>query len=42
MDYAGIVTVSVGLVALLLAFDQVIDWGWGTRGSSPCLLCSPS
>src|SRR3954454_2255562 len=29
MDYAGIVTVSVGLVALLLAFDQVIDWGWG-------------
>ena len=29
MDYAGIVTVSVGLVSLLLAFDQVIDWGWG-------------
>jgi EmrB/QacA subfamily drug resistance transporter len=29
MDYGGIVTVSVGLVALLLAFDQVIDWGWG-------------
>jgi EmrB/QacA subfamily drug resistance transporter len=29
MDYGGIVSVSVGLVALLLAFDQVIDWGWG-------------
>jgi EmrB/QacA subfamily drug resistance transporter len=29
MDYAGIVTVSVGLVSLLLAFDQAIDWGWG-------------
>ena len=29
MDYAGIVTVSVGLVSLLLAFDQVTDWGWG-------------
>jgi EmrB/QacA subfamily drug resistance transporter len=29
MDYAGIVTVSVGLVSLLLAFDQVIEWGWG-------------
>jgi EmrB/QacA subfamily drug resistance transporter len=29
MDYGGILTVSVGLVALLLAFDQVIDWGWG-------------
>jgi EmrB/QacA subfamily drug resistance transporter len=28
-DYGGIVSVSVGLVALLLAFDQVIDWGWG-------------
>ena len=29
MDYAGIVTITVGLVSLLLAFDQVIDWGWG-------------
>jgi EmrB/QacA subfamily drug resistance transporter len=29
MDYGGILSVSVGLVALLLAFDQVIDWGWG-------------
>ena len=29
MDYGGILTVSVGLVALLLAFDQVTDLGWG-------------
>jgi EmrB/QacA subfamily drug resistance transporter len=30
MDYLGIATISVGLVALLLAFDQVLDWGgWG-------------
>jgi EmrB/QacA subfamily drug resistance transporter len=29
IDYGGILSVSVGLVALLLAFDQVIDWGWG-------------
>ncbi|MGA9636662.1 MAG: MFS transporter [Solirubrobacterales bacterium] len=29
LDYGGIVTVSVGLVSLLLAFDQVTDWGWG-------------
>jgi EmrB/QacA subfamily drug resistance transporter len=29
MDYAGIVTFSVALVSLLLAFDQVIDLGWG-------------
>jgi EmrB/QacA subfamily drug resistance transporter len=28
MDYAGILTVSTGLVALLLAFDQALDWGW--------------
>jgi EmrB/QacA subfamily drug resistance transporter len=29
IDYGGIVTVSVGLVALLIAFDQATDWGWG-------------
>jgi len=29
IDYGGIVCVSVGLVSLLLAFDQVIEWGWG-------------
>jgi MFS family permease len=28
LDYAGVVTLSVGLVALLLALDQVTDWGW--------------
>src|SRR3954468_1218847 len=29
IDYGGIVTVTVGLVALLIAFDQATDWGWG-------------
>jgi EmrB/QacA subfamily drug resistance transporter len=29
IDYAGVLTLSVGLVALLLAFDQALDWGWG-------------
>ncbi len=29
IDYGGIATVSVGLVALLIAFDQATDWGWG-------------
>src|ERR1700704_4744216 len=29
IDYAGIACVSIGLVSLLRAFDQVIDWGWG-------------
>ena len=29
IDYAGILTVSVGLVSLLLAFDQATEWGWG-------------
>jgi EmrB/QacA subfamily drug resistance transporter len=29
IDYAGITTVSVGLVSLLIALDQVDDWGWG-------------
>jgi EmrB/QacA subfamily drug resistance transporter len=28
IDYGGVATVSVGLVSLLLAFDQVVDWGW--------------
>lgn len=30
IDYRGIVTLSVGLVALLLAFDQVPQWGGWT------------
>jgi EmrB/QacA subfamily drug resistance transporter len=29
IDYAGITTLSVGLVALLVGLDQVNDWGWG-------------
>jgi EmrB/QacA subfamily drug resistance transporter len=29
IDYAGIVALSVGLVSLLVALDQVDDWGWG-------------
>lgn len=29
LDYAGVVTLSVGLVAFLLALDQSSDWGWG-------------
>src|SRR6266849_3692604 len=29
IDYAGIATLSVALIALLVALDQVTDWGWG-------------
>ena len=29
IDYPGIVAISVGLVSLLVALDQVDDWGWG-------------
>ena len=29
IDYPGIATISVGLVSLLIALDQVDDWGWG-------------
>jgi EmrB/QacA subfamily drug resistance transporter len=29
IDYPGIASLSVGLVALLIALDQVDDWGWG-------------
>jgi EmrB/QacA subfamily drug resistance transporter len=28
IDYAGIATLSLGLVALLVALDQGTDWGW--------------
>jgi EmrB/QacA subfamily drug resistance transporter len=29
IDYAGITTLAVGLMALLIALDQVTLWGWG-------------
>ena len=29
IDYAGIAAISVGLVSLLVALDQVDDWGFG-------------
>jgi EmrB/QacA subfamily drug resistance transporter len=29
IDYAGIATLSIGLVALLVGLDQASDWGWG-------------
>jgi EmrB/QacA subfamily drug resistance transporter len=29
IDYPGIATLSVGIVSLLVALDQVDDWGWG-------------
>src|SRR5690348_17279846 len=29
IDYPGIATLSIGIVSLLVALDQVDDWGWG-------------
>jgi EmrB/QacA subfamily drug resistance transporter len=29
IDYAGVTAISFGLVSLLIALDQVDDWGWG-------------
>ncbi len=29
IDYAGVSALSIGLVSLLVALDQVDDWGWG-------------
>jgi EmrB/QacA subfamily drug resistance transporter len=28
IDYSGIAAISIGLVSLLVALDQVADWGW--------------
>ncbi len=28
IDYAGVTSLSVGLVSLLVALDQIDDWGW--------------
>jgi EmrB/QacA subfamily drug resistance transporter len=30
LDYGGIVTLSIALLALLFALDQATDWGWGS------------
>jgi EmrB/QacA subfamily drug resistance transporter len=29
IDYPGVAAISIGLVSLLVALDQVDDWGWG-------------
>jgi EmrB/QacA subfamily drug resistance transporter len=29
LDYRGIAAISIGLVSLLVALDQIDDWGWG-------------
>jgi EmrB/QacA subfamily drug resistance transporter len=29
IDYGGVIALSIGLVSLLVALDQVTDWGWG-------------
>ena len=29
VDYPGVLSISIGLVALLIAFDEVIKVGWG-------------
>jgi EmrB/QacA subfamily drug resistance transporter len=29
IDYPGIASLSVGLLLVLLALDQAVDWGWG-------------
>jgi EmrB/QacA subfamily drug resistance transporter len=29
IDYPGVASLSLGLVSLLIALDQVDDWGWG-------------
>jgi EmrB/QacA subfamily drug resistance transporter len=40
IDYGGVATLSLGLVALLVALDQVTDWGWGdTRIVALLVIC---
>ncbi len=40
IDYAGVAALSGGLIALLLALDQVTDWGWDDpRVLSLIVLC---
>jgi MFS family permease len=44
IDYAGVATLSLGLVALLIALDQATDWGWGDARiiglMALCVVCS--
>jgi EmrB/QacA subfamily drug resistance transporter len=32
LDYLGVATLSLGLIALLVALDQVDEWGWTSAG----------
>ena len=40
IDYWGITTLSLGLTSLLVALDQVTDWGFADPRSSRCWSCS--
>ena len=40
IDYAGVVTISTGLVALLIALDEAPDSGWGAPLVLGCLAVS--
>jgi len=40
IDYPGIATISIGLVALLVALDQVTAWGWSDPRSLALLALS--
>ena len=40
IDYPGIATISIGLIALLVALDQVTAWGWGDPRSLALLAVS--
>jgi EmrB/QacA subfamily drug resistance transporter len=40
IDYTGIAAISVGLVSLLIALDQVADWGWSDPRVIALLLLS--
>jgi EmrB/QacA subfamily drug resistance transporter len=37
IDYVGILTLSVGLLALLFALDQGVEWGWSDWRILACL-----
>jgi EmrB/QacA subfamily drug resistance transporter len=40
IDYAGIITLSLGLVALLFALDQGTEWGWTDPRIVSCLVAA--